>query len=87
MQRWGFAVVGASLCGFVFVVDADVLPVDDFSLECASAIITTLISFFIDGKSYTTQTGKGLAKLLNISEADGDLLFKLHLGLPLPKVG
>ncbi|MCX8670873.1 hypothetical protein J3U22_06290 [Gilliamella sp. B2865] len=56
-------------------MDADVLPVDDFSLECASAIITTLISFFIDGKSYTTQTGKGLAKLLNISEADGDLLF------------
>ena len=59
----------------------------DFSLECASAIITTPIRVFIDGKSYTTQTGKGLAKLLNISEADGDLLFKLHLGLPLPKVG
>ena len=87
MQRWGIAVVGASLCGFVFVVDADVFPVDDFSLECASAIITTLIRVFIDGKSYTTQTGKGLAKLLDISEADGDLLFNAASGLASAKGG
>ena len=59
----------------------------DFSLECASAIITTPIRVFIDGKSYTTQTGKGLAKLLDISEADGDLLFNAASGLASAKGG
>ena len=35
----------------------------------------------IDGKSYTTLTGKGLAEALNISESDGDLLFNTITGL------
>ncbi|WP_392551378.1 VENN motif pre-toxin domain-containing protein [Orbus wheelerorum] len=42
---------------------------------------TTGVTVIIDGKSYATQTGKGLAKLLNISESNGDLLFNAATGL------
>ncbi len=45
----------------------------------------TGLSVVKDGKSYTTQTGKGLAKLLNISESDGDLLFNATTGLATAK--
>ena len=38
-------------------------------------------AIIINGKNYTTLTGKGLAKALNISESDGDLLFNTITGL------
>ncbi|MCX8595708.1 restriction endonuclease fold toxin, partial [Gilliamella sp. B3367] len=47
----------------------------------------TGLRVFIEGKSHTTQTGKELAKLLDISEADGDLLFNAASGLASAKGG
>ena len=59
----------------------------DFNLECVLSIITTPIRVFIDGENHTTQTGKELAKLLDIPEADGDLLFNAASGLTSAKGG
>ena len=84
---WFFVPCGTSVYNRSLGCGASALSGVDFSLECESAIITTPIRIFIDGKSYTTQTGKGLAKLLDISEADGNLLFNAASGLTSAKGG